>query len=118
MKKLGKIKGKVIATTDKAVLIELTTAKELWFPFSKIHSTNDYTKKEISQEILIDAWILESNNIPLDYLIDSLIKNIKTYHGDNLISIFGIGSYFDDNLPASWKKNLNFPLNTFISISS
>ena len=37
-------------------------------------------------------------------LVDILVQNIKTYHGDNLISIYGIGSYFDDHLPATWDR--------------
>ena len=104
-KKLGKVKGKVIAITDKAVLIQLTTGQETWLPISRIHSKNNYNLKDSEQEFLVEDWILEKNKIPLDFLIDSLIQNIKIYHGDNLVSIYGIGSYFNDNLPDSWQKN-------------
>ncbi|HEC40982.1 MAG TPA: hypothetical protein ENI29_22240, partial [bacterium] len=80
-KKLGKVKGKVIAITDKAVLIQLTTGQETWFPISRIHSKNNYNLKDSEQEFLVEDWILEKNKIPLDFLIDSLIQNIKIYHG-------------------------------------
>ncbi|KKK45894.1 hypothetical protein LCGC14_3164710 [marine sediment metagenome] len=77
-KKLGKIKGKVVAITDKAVLIQLTTGQETWFPIARIRSKNDLNLKDTEPEFLVEAWILEKNKIPLDFLIESLIFPIET----------------------------------------
>ena len=42
-----------------------------------------------------------SENAILEEILDDLQKRFS----DNIISIFGIGSYFDDSLPKDWIKN-------------
>ena len=38
-------------------------------------------------------------------LVEKLIENLKSRFRDNIIAIYGIGSYFDDSLPSTWKAN-------------
>jgi hypothetical protein len=33
-----------------------------------------------------------------------MVQGLKSHHSENLISIYGIGSFFDRNLPISWTK--------------
>ncbi|KKN08978.1 hypothetical protein LCGC14_1051260 [marine sediment metagenome] len=105
--KISKIKGKVVKTTTKAVLINLQPDREIWFPKSTIHSKNDLSLLNTSQEFLVDSWTLEKNDIPLDgdFFIQKVKTSIKEYHKDNLIALYGIGSYFNNDLPPSWEKN-------------
>ncbi|MBD3214421.1 MAG: hypothetical protein GF311_17550 [Candidatus Lokiarchaeota archaeon] len=37
-------------------------------------------------------------------LVDSLIKDLRIRFDENIVSIFGIGSFFDNNLPKDWIK--------------
>ncbi|KKK98432.1 hypothetical protein LCGC14_2642820, partial [marine sediment metagenome] len=106
-KNLGKIKGIFVRGTPKAVLLRLESGQEIWFPKSRIHSKNDYTLTETAQEFLIEPWILEKNDLPLDgdFFIQKVITRIKKFHKSNLIALYGIGSYFNDDLPPSWDKN-------------
>ncbi len=106
-KKLGKIKGIIVKVTAKAVLLELESGQEIWFSKSSIHSKNDYKLTETAQEFLIETWILEKNDLPLDgdFFIQKIITRIKKFHKSNLIALYGIGSYFNDDLPSSWDKN-------------
>jgi len=41
----------------------------------------------------------------VDPLIQKLIGTLKAQYGDNIIAIYGIGSYFDSTLPSDWRKN-------------
>ncbi len=38
-------------------------------------------------------------------MITSLIKNLQDEYGDEIIAIYGVGSYFDESLPSDWIKN-------------
>jgi hypothetical protein len=38
-------------------------------------------------------------------IIERIIDDIKVRYSDNIIAIYGIGSFFDDSLPSSWVKN-------------
>lgn len=38
-------------------------------------------------------------------LIKQIIKDLLEKYSDNIISIYGIGSYFDNDLPSDWIKN-------------
>ncbi|KKL90617.1 hypothetical protein LCGC14_1902920, partial [marine sediment metagenome] len=78
-KKLGKIKGIVVKGTPKAVLLRLQSGQEEWFSKSSIQSKNDYKLTEAAQEFLIDTWILEKKNLPLDgdFFIQKVITRIK-----------------------------------------
>ena len=40
-----------------------------------------------------------------DILVKSIITNLINRYSDNIIAIYGIGSYFDDSLPPNWEKN-------------
>jgi len=40
-----------------------------------------------------------------DPLIEGIINNLIADFPDNIISIYGIGSYFDNSLPSDWIKN-------------
>jgi len=56
----------------------------------------------------------------LPSLITSLIKNLQEEYGDEIIAIYGVGSYFDESLPTDWIKNdidLIVIVNSFESIS-
>ena len=45
------------------------------------------------------------NNIKeIDNIISNIIKYLQTNLKGNIISIFGIGSYFDKNLPSGWRN--------------
>ncbi|MFW9939437.1 MAG: hypothetical protein ACFFFT_00255 [Candidatus Thorarchaeota archaeon] len=101
-----KIHGKIIVETEKAVLIRFRSGRENWIPKSTIHSEFSSDKK-IIQPFLIDTWLLEKNNIVFDedLLVKNLINQLVDIHSDNLISIYGIGSFFDKNLPELWLKN-------------
>lgn len=105
MSDITKIKGTLVAETQKAVLIKFASGKEVWIPKSTL-KTEFISDKNLSQFFSIATWILEKNEVTAD--VDSLIKKIieilKTRHSDNLIAIYGIGSYFDDNLPPNWIK--------------
>lgn len=105
--KLGKIKGIVIKVSPKAVLVRLGSNQEVWFPKSHIHSQNDYGLKDKKQEFLISSWVLKKEGLPLDgdFFMQKLITGIRKIHKDNLIALYGIGSYFNDDLPTSWVKN-------------
>jgi len=102
----NEIEGMIVAETEKALLIKFKSEKQAWIPKSTIESkfTSD---KTIFQTFLIERWVLEKNKIIIDE--DSLVKNIvetlANRHSDNLIAIYGIGSFFDKNLPETWIKN-------------
>lgn len=56
------LEGLYKGETEKALLIDLKGAKEIWVPKSIIHSR--YNSKETAfQEFKIDTWILKKNNI-------------------------------------------------------
>jgi len=38
-------------------------------------------------------------------LVDKIIEDLKLRFPENIIAIYGIGSYFDDSLPSTWKTN-------------
>jgi len=106
-KKLGKTTGIVVKGTSKAVLLRLQSGREVWFPRSSIQSKNDYTLTETVQEFLIETWILEKNDLPLDgdFFLQKVKTSIKEYHKENLIALYGIGSYFNSELPSSWDRS-------------
>lgn len=101
-----KIKGKIIAETEKAIRIAFKSGHEGWIPKSTIKSDIESNKDSV-QEFLVDTWVLEKNKIPLtdQPALPKIIEELKKTHSDNLIAIYGIGSFFDKSLPESWKKN-------------
>ena len=46
-----------------------------------------------------------SESVKKDSILIKLIPDIINKYHDNIISIFGIGSYFDDSLPSDWIKS-------------
>ena len=101
-----KIKGKIIAETEKAVRIQFNSGQESWIPKSTIKSPFIHEQNR-EQEFTIDTWVLEKNNISTTEasFIDGIIQDIITTHSGNLIAIYGIGSFFDKALPDTWIKN-------------
>ena len=100
------LQAKIIAETQKAVRLQLKSGQEHWIPKSTITSKFN-SQQETFQSFSIQTWVLEKNKIITDdtQLIQQVIEKVKKQHSDNLIAIFGIGSFFDKNLPESWIKN-------------
>lgn len=61
-KKSIQIKGSIMGSSDKALLIMFENNLEVWLPRSTIHSDYKIEKKGI-QEFSIDTWILEKHNV-------------------------------------------------------
>jgi hypothetical protein len=40
-----------------------------------------------------------------DPLIEEILNDLESRFSDNIVSVFGLGSYFDQNLPPNWIKN-------------
>ena len=60
---VSQIKGVIEGETEKALLIQFNNDKEIWIPKSVIRS--DYnSSNDISQNFMIDNWILKKNNVP------------------------------------------------------
>ncbi len=60
---VSQIEGVIEGETEKALLIQFNNDKEIWIPKSVIRS--DYnSSNDISQNFMIDNWILKKNNIP------------------------------------------------------
>ncbi len=100
------IQGKIIAETKKAIRIKFKSEQETWIPKSTITSKFN-SQRDTFQPFSIQSWILQRNNILTneEQVVGHIIDKVKGYHSDNLIAIYGIGSYFDKNLPESWIKN-------------
>ncbi|MFX1326230.1 MAG: hypothetical protein ACFE8N_14870 [Promethearchaeota archaeon] len=112
MSDITKIKGTLVAETEKAVLIKFASGKVVWIPKSTLKAEFN-SDKSISQFFSIATWILEKNEVIIDVgsLVKKIIEILNTRHADNLIAIYGIGSYFDDNLPPNWiKKDIDLIL--------
>ena len=60
---VSKINGVIEGETEKALLIQFNKDKEIWIPKSVIRSNYD-SSNDISQNFIIDNWILKKNNIP------------------------------------------------------
>jgi hypothetical protein len=100
------IQGKIIAETEKAVRIQFKSGQETWIAKSTITSKFN-SQREWFQPFSIQSWVLEKKKVIVDevHLVKQFIGKMKARHNDNLIAIYGIGSFFDKNLPASWIKN-------------
>ncbi len=46
---------------------------------------------------------MESKNY--DPIVEKILSDLRERFSDNIISVYGIGSYFDDELPSDWIKN-------------
>jgi len=60
---VSQINGVIEGETDKALLIQFNNDKEIWIPKSVIRS-NYNSVNDVSQNFIIDNWILKKNNIP------------------------------------------------------
>jgi len=40
-----------------------------------------------------------------DPLIEEILNDLESRFSDNIVRVFGLGSYFDQNLPPNWIKN-------------
>ena len=40
-----------------------------------------------------------------DRILNRILDDLVARYSDNIITIYGIGSYFDDTLPPNWVKN-------------
>ena len=100
------VQGKIIAETKKALCLQFKSGQENWIAKSNISSKFN-PKRDTFQSFSIQSWVLEKNNILTDdeQLLHHILEKINEQHTDNLIAIYGIGSYFDTNLPDSWIKN-------------
>lgn len=61
-KKQATVSGVLKSETPKAILVNLPSGEEMWFPKSTVHSPIQ-PNNAISQDFLIDAWILKKNKI-------------------------------------------------------
>jgi len=59
---VSKINGVIEGETEKALLIQFENNKEIWIPKSVIRS-NYNSINEMTQNFIIDNWILKKNNI-------------------------------------------------------
>ena len=100
------VQGKIIAETKKAVRLQFKSGQEHWIAKSTITSKFS-SQQDTFQPFSIQSWVLEKNNIIAEeeQLVEHIIDKLSQDHSDNLIAIFGIGSYFDKNLPDTWIKN-------------
>ena len=103
---IKKIQGKIMAETKKALRLQFKSGQEHWIAKSTISSKFN-SQQETFQSFSIQLWVLEKNNILTDdeQVLNHILEKVKYQHSDNLIAIYGIGSYFDKNLPDSWIKN-------------
>ena len=60
---VSQINGVIEGETEKALLIQFNKDKEIWIPKSVIRSNYD-SSNDVSQNFIIDNWILKKNNIP------------------------------------------------------
>ena len=60
---VSQINGVIEGETEKALLIQFNNDKEIWIPKSVIRSNYD-SSNDISQNFIIDNWILKKNNVP------------------------------------------------------
>ena len=103
---IKKVQGKIMAETKKALRLQFKSGQEHWIAKSTISSKFN-AQQETFQPFSIQLWVLEKNNILTDdeQVLNPILEKVKGQHSDNLIAIYGIGSYFDKNLPDSWIKN-------------
>jgi hypothetical protein len=59
---LTQIEGIIKAESNKAILVEFYSDREVWIPKSTIHSQY-ITRKNNTQNFLIENWILKKNNL-------------------------------------------------------
>ncbi len=59
---ISDVHGIIKGETEKALLIDFDIGKEIWIPKSTIHRQYN-PKKDISQNFLIDNWVLNRNKI-------------------------------------------------------
>ncbi len=59
---ISDVHGIIKSETEKALLIDFDTGKEIWIPKSTIHRQYN-SKKDLSQKFLIDNWVLNRNKI-------------------------------------------------------
>ncbi|MHA2039263.1 MAG: hypothetical protein ACW98X_22785 [Promethearchaeota archaeon] len=106
MNEITHIEGRLVAETQKAILIHFKLGKEVWIPKSTLRADFE-SNKNISQMFSIDTWVLEKNKVIVDedLLVKQFVGKMKERHKENLIAIYGIGSFFDENLPVTWVKN-------------
>jgi hypothetical protein len=104
-KKATKIEGKLVAETEKALLIKFKSGKEEWIPKSTLQSQHKPDMKDF-QFFIFETWVLEKKGLIINEkaLLQQIVRDLKSHHSENLISIYGIGSFFDRNLPISWTK--------------
>jgi len=100
------VQAKIIAETKKALRLQFKSGQEHWIAKSTISSKFNPQQKT-SQSFSIQIWVLEKNKIITDeeQILNNILEKVKEQHTENLITIFGIGSFFDKNLPDSWIKN-------------
>ncbi len=100
--KVKKVQGSIIAETEKAVRIRFKSGQESWIAKSTIPSKFN-PQRDSFQPFEIQSWVLEKNKILTseEQVKNNIVDKVKGYHADNLIAIYGIGSYFDKNLPDS-----------------
>ena len=60
---VSQINGVIEGETEKALLIQFNKDKEIWIPKSVIRSNYD-SSNDVSQNFVIDNWILKKNNVP------------------------------------------------------
>ena len=63
-----------------------------------------FLKKNIFRLNFPNYWS-KLNSLEPDSIVDTILNDLKERFSENIISIYGIGSYFDDSLPSDWIKN-------------
>ena len=62
MNEMSNLIGSIQGETEKALLINFNSGKELWIPKSTIHGEYN-PRKDVKQEFLINNWILKKNEV-------------------------------------------------------
>ncbi|KKM21031.1 hypothetical protein LCGC14_1639520 [marine sediment metagenome] len=92
--------------SDKAALFMLGRELCVDMPNFKENSITKNTEKTDNLNVKIDSsWSSPDLSKNKSNLINNLSTELKNKHSDNLIALFGIGSYFNDSLPSNWIKN-------------
>ncbi len=82
-------------------------------PFFDIEILNTFSIKKESLDLqLVESTEYHNTSLnektisnPKQMILKKIIKKLKTNQKTNIISIFGIGSFFDKSLPSDWKIN-------------
>ncbi|MHA2401203.1 MAG: hypothetical protein ACXADU_20255, partial [Promethearchaeota archaeon] len=77
-KKVTKIEGKLVAETEKALLIKFKSGKEEWIPKSTLKSQHKVDLKDF-QLFIFETWVLEKKGLIIDEkaLLQQIVQCLK-----------------------------------------